>query len=143
MFESHLVNRADTALTSDDWAAMAEQFAENAKYFDSTYGLHEGRESIRIFLRKSIEGLDAWRFPIQWIEIGEGRVIVHLLNRAPGKRDDGSFYEFPSVTIVEYANNGNIVSQMDLYDRLAAVQTFSASKLGGLHGRLRCALGFG
>lgn len=140
-FASHLVHRAGERLTPEDWAGLADSFAEDADYFDSTYGHKHGREAIRQYLHDSMVGLEEWTFPIQWVEIGEGRAIAHLLNRAPGRRADGSFHEFPSVTIVHYDHEGRIVLQRDLYDRLDAVRVFTASKLGGLRGRVRRLLG--
>ncbi|MCK6507908.1 nuclear transport factor 2 family protein [Myxococcota bacterium] len=140
-FQAHPVHRADQALTPRDWANMAELFAEDAEYLDSTYGMHRGRPAIRRFLHDSIVGLEDWRFPIQWMEIGQGRVAVHLLNRAPGQRRDGSHYEFPSVTLVEYGEDGLIRRQLDIYDRLSAVRTFFAAVLGGWWPGTRMLLG--
>lgn len=130
-FQAHLIHRADERLTAEDWAGMADQFAPDAEYLEASYGQHRGREAIRKFLRRSMSGLEGWRFVLDWTEVGEGRVVVQLRNRAPGQRRDGSFYEFVSVTVVEYDDQGRIRRQLDLYDRWSAVRTFLASKLGG------------
>ncbi len=140
-FRAHLVNRGNEALTPDAWAAMADSFADDAEYFEATYGIRRGRPAIRKFLHDSMAGLGDWRFPIEWTEVGEGRVVVHLRNRAPGARRDGSPHEFSSITIVEYDVNGQIVRQMDVYDRLAAIRTLAASKPSLLRARTRRLLG--
>lgn len=130
-FQSHLIHQASSALTAEDWAGMADQFAVHAVYREASYGEHVGRDAIRRFLRRSMSGLDGWRFVVDWVEVGEGRVVVQLRNRAPGRRADGGFHEFLSVTVVEYDDQGMIRRQLDLYDRWSAVRTFLASKLGG------------
>lgn len=131
-YRKHHVANDDHAFDSEAWASLADQFADDATYFDSFYGHYRGKEAIRAFLRRSMAGLEDWRFPVQWVEIGEGRVVVHLMNRVPGQRPDGTFYEFPSVSILHYNTAGQVVSQVDIYDRVAAVKTVVEAKAGAL-----------
>lgn len=128
-FARHALSRADRALTPDDWAAMADLFAEDAVYFESHHGYRRGRAAIREFMRTSMTGFDDWRFPIQWVEVGERRVVVQFLNRTPGVRPDGSFYEFPGITVVEYGDDGLIRSQFDLFDTRKAIVTYCSWRL--------------
>jgi len=129
-YQKHVVARESYLNNADTWGSLADQFAHDATYFDSFYGHHRGRERIRGFLRDSIVGIERWSFPVQWVEIGEGRVVVRLSNRPPGTRPDGSPIEFPSVTIIHYNAAGEIADQMDLYDRLAAIAALSESRMG-------------
>jgi hypothetical protein len=89
-FARHTVHRAGERLTPDDWAALADQFAEDAVYEDSFHGRFEGRPAIRDFLYRSAVGLEEWRFDIAWTAVDAGKVVVHLDNRPPGRRADGS-----------------------------------------------------
>jgi hypothetical protein len=126
-FEKHLVARGNYA---GSWEALADLFAEDATYRDVFYGEMKGREAIRTFLRKSMEGIEDWSFPVQWTLIGEGRVVVHWMNRLPGQRPDGTFYEFPGVSCITYGSDATIIRQVDLYDSMAAIKVIFEAKSG-------------
>ncbi len=121
------------------WETIADLFAEDATYFDPFYGDFKGRDAIRDFLRRVMVGLDDWRFPVEWHVVGEGRVVVHLQNRLPGRRPHGTFYEFPSVSLITYGADGLITRQVDLYDTMAVVRTLVEAKTGPV-GRAATAL---
>jgi hypothetical protein len=38
------------------------------------------------------------------------------MNRLPGKRPDGSYYEFAGLTVMEYAGDGQFSFQEDVYN---------------------------
>ncbi len=129
-FDRHPLHGAGSLMTGQQWAVLADQMAPDARYFDSFYGWHAGREQIRTFLGRSMSGLTDWRFPIEWTEIGEGRVVVGIRNQLPGHRAERPI-EFSSVSVIEYGPDGCIRLQMDMYDRVAAVASFTRSKLTG------------
>ncbi|MCA9623856.1 MAG: nuclear transport factor 2 family protein [Myxococcales bacterium] len=110
------------------WPELADLFAEDASYEDPFFGRVEGREAIRAFLTKSMTGLEEWSFPIQWVNVAEGRVVSHWLNRLPGERQSGGFFEFPGVSMIHYRPDGKIGAQMDLYDRVRALQVIGEGK---------------
>ena len=96
------------------WDALADFFTEDATFIDPAWGRVEGLAEIRKFLVESMSGLEDWRFPHQWLAIEGQRLVTHFLNRLPGRRADGSFYEAPGVSIFEYAGNGRFSFEMDL-----------------------------
>lgn len=120
---------------SRDWDNFAALFAQNARYFDPFYGWMEGRDAIDRFIHTSMAGLDAWTFPIHWQTTDEGRVVIHWTNRLPGRRPDGSSFEFPGVSAITYGADGLVVEQRDFYDGFTALRTIMAARTGGL-GRL-------
>lgn len=128
-YQHHLVARGDYSGT---WEALADRFAENASYYDVFYGWMYGRNAIREFLKTSMGGLEDWSFPVQWTVAGEGRVVVHWLNRLPGRRRDGSYYQFPGTSSITYGADGLIVQQLDLYDGISAIRLVVEQKLGGI-----------
>lgn len=130
-YERHTIN-VGRPLSAADWAALADQFAADATYYDAYYGRFHGREAIRAFLERAMGGFETWEFPVQWAEVGEGRVVAHLMNRAPGRRADGSYFEFPSVSCITYDHSGQVIDQMDLYDCLGAMKIVAESKSGVL-----------
>jgi hypothetical protein len=125
--ERHLVAKGNY---SGSWDSLADNFADDASYYDVFYGWMYGKDAIREFLRNSMKGIEDWSFPVQWTVVTEGRVVVHWMNRLPGARPDGSFYEFPGTSSVTYGDDGKIIQQMDLYDGIAAIKIVTEAKLG-------------
>ena len=113
-----------------DWANFPALFAEHARYHDPFYGWIEGREGIARFIETSMAGLEEWVLPIHWQVAEAGRVVIHWSNRLPGRRPDGSPYEFPGVSAIEYGADGLVVQQRDLYDRFTAVRVIMAARSG-------------
>jgi len=57
-----------------------------------------------------------WSFPILDWAIEGDRIISHWVNRGPGRRADGSFYETHGVSLITYGGEGKFSYQMDLFD---------------------------
>ncbi len=117
---------------SNDWQQLAALFAEDASYFDVFYGWSHGRPAIADFMRRAMGGLEGWTFPISWQAVAPGRVVVHWHNRLPGRRPDGSYYEFPGMSAITFGPDGEIVEQQDIYDRIATLQVIASSRTGAL-----------
>lgn len=134
-YRKHLVAKGNY---SGSWDALTDNFAEDASYYDVVYGWMHGRDAIRTFLKDSMKGIEDWSFPVQWEVITEGRVVAHWLNRLPGGRPDGTFYEFPGMSAITYDSRGQISQQMDIYSVLAAVKVIMEARTGAVG---RAALG--
>ena len=64
-----------------------------------------------------LKGWEGCTFPYQEVYVGsEGRAITHWMNRGPGKRADGRYFETPGVSFITFNNDGKIISQLDLFD---------------------------
>ena len=94
--------------------ALAEMFTEDATFIDPAWGRFTGREDIRRFMRDSMQGLDDWSFPVMWTLIDGNRVIIKHMNRLPGQRPDGTYYEVPIISTLEYAGNGKFSYEEDI-----------------------------
>ena len=101
-----------------DWIGLGDLFTDDASYLDSVHGWTHGLPAIRKFLENSMRGLDDWTFPIHAVayDTETGRILNHWHNRLPGRRPDGSHYEVPGASVLEYAGDGRISRQMDLFD---------------------------
>lgn len=110
------------------WAGLADLFAEDASYSEPFFGEIRGREAIRAFLVKSMAGLEAWTFPIEWTVVDENRVVSHWWNRLPGQRRGGGHFEFPGISTITYDDHGQIVRQLDFYDRLRVLQVVAEAR---------------
>ncbi len=104
--------KADTGETG--WDALADMFTEDATFIDPGWGRFKGREAIRQFLSNSMQGIDDWKFPILWTAIDGNRVIIKCMNRLPGQRPDGKYYEVPCLSTLEYAGNGKFSFEEDM-----------------------------
>ena len=62
-------------------------------------------------------GWEGWSFPYMGIYVAAGnRVVNHWMNRGPGKRDDGSYYETPGISFMKFNDDLKISKQLDLFD---------------------------
>jgi hypothetical protein len=61
-------------------------------------------------------GWAGWSFPILSYAINGDQIITRWVNRGPGQRPDGSFYETEGVSFITYGGGGKFSSQYDLFD---------------------------
>ena len=100
----------------DDWAAFGDTFTDDAVYVEHHEGTFRGKENILAWLLPVMEFCKGWTYPIEWIAIDGNRVIYKWLNRLPGTRPDGGYYEFAGMSVTEYAGGGKWSYQEDLYN---------------------------
>ena len=73
-------------------------FTDDATFIDPAWGRVTGIENLREFWRDSMQGLDDWRFPNEWVAIDGDPVVLRWWNRLPGQRADGTYYEAPGLS---------------------------------------------
>jgi ketosteroid isomerase-like protein len=103
-----------------DWSAWADQFTEDAEYFEHHYGVFKGREAIRAWI---VETMTTWPgsempiFPVEWYVIDEERgwIVCQIWNRMqdPG---DGSIHQAYNFTLLKYAGDGKWSYEEDVYN---------------------------
>jgi len=80
-----------------------------ANGIDEIKATHYGRD-----MQKGWEG---WTFPYVGVYVGErNQVITHWMNRGPGTRPDGRFYETPGISFITFDADARICRQFDLFD---------------------------
>jgi hypothetical protein len=109
-----LATRGEIEAGGRSWADLADFFTEDAWYTDPAWGRVEGLGAIREFLETSMRGLEDWSFPTLWTLVEGDRLVSCWMNRLPGQRDDGSYYEAPGISTFEYAGEGQFASSYDL-----------------------------
>jgi len=117
----------ERAANGDPGEGIRDVYTEDATFDDPDWGHYEGVDAIRAFLSKSVIGLEEWEFPMQWMTIDGNRVIVHWMNRLPGRRPDGSFYEAPGMTILTYAGDGKFSSEVDIVNMVHVAELIEES----------------
>lgn len=115
------------AAKGDPGEMVAEVYTADATFDDPDWGHYEGVDAIRGLLAQSLIGLEEWTFPLQWLTIDGDRIIMHWMNRLPGRRPDGSFYEAPGVTILTYAGGGKFSKEVDIVNMVHVAELIKES----------------
>lgn len=109
----------------NEWSWIADQFYHEDCIYTCPYGgtlavVARGREEIRrTHYGRDMDvgsGWAGWTFPILDWAINGDQIISHWVNRGPGKRPDGSYYEQHGVSFITYGGSGKFSSQYDLFD---------------------------
>jgi hypothetical protein len=79
------------------------------------------------FLRESMAGLEGWTFPQDWQMVEGDRLVTRWRNRLPGSRPDGSAYDSPGVSVLQYAGGGRFSSEEDLLNMVHVVELIQES----------------
>ena len=67
--------------------------------------------------RDMAHGWEEWTFPYMGTYVNDqGQGITHWMNRGPGLRSDGSYFETPGVSFMDFDEQGKIAKQLDLFD---------------------------
>jgi hypothetical protein len=62
-------------------------------------------------------GWEGWTFPYMGVYTGaENTLITHWMNRGPGERADGSFFETPGTSFITLNEQARICRQFDMFD---------------------------
>jgi len=125
--DAYLSVKAKADAAEVGWDALADLFTEEATFIDPSWGRSEGREAIRQFMHDSMQGLDDWTFPNEWTAIEGDHVIIKFLNRLPGRRPDGTYYEVPGVQILTYAGNGKFSREEDIFNMVHVMELVEES----------------
>jgi hypothetical protein len=107
------------------WSWLADRFYHEDCVYTCPYGgsmlvVANGREEIRrTHYGRDMDvgsGWKGWSFPILGWGIDGDQIISHWVNRGPGRRPDGSYYETHGVSFITYGGQGKFSSQYDLFD---------------------------
>jgi limonene-1,2-epoxide hydrolase len=102
---------------NNEWEAFGKTFTADAVYVEHHYGVFAGREKILAWIVPVMEHCKDWSFPVEWVNIDGARVVHKWWNRLPGRRPDGSYYEFAGITVMVYAGNNMFSFPEDMYNR--------------------------
>lgn len=108
----------------NEWTFFVdEMYAQNCVYTCEYAGVmlvrSEGIETIKAthYGRDMAYGWEEWSFPYKGVYVGTGnKIITHWMNRGPGRKADGSYYETPGVSFITFDESGKICEQLDMFD---------------------------
>jgi hypothetical protein len=119
-----LINYHREAEQRNEWTFYVDElYSKNCiytcEYAGSMLVIADGIDEIKAthYGRDMQRGWEGWSFPYAGVYVGEdNRVITHWLNRGPGKRKDGSYFETPGVSFITFNSDGKICQQLDMFD---------------------------
>jgi hypothetical protein len=109
------------------WIDLTELFTDDAVYVDPAWGRVEGVAGIREFMVESMQGLDDWRFPIEFTAIDGDHVVIKWTQILPGTRPDGSALTQSGVSTLVYAGNGRFRYGEDLLNMVHVLEDLKHS----------------
>ncbi|NQX87126.1 MAG: nuclear transport factor 2 family protein [Halioglobus sp.] len=119
-----LIAAHQEASRTNDWLCFVDAlYAKDCVYTCEYAGVMEvtanGIEEIKAthYGRDMQVGWDGWTFPYRGVYTGTGnRLITHWLNRGPGMRADGSYFETPGISFITLNDKARICHQFDMFD---------------------------
>jgi len=126
-----LTRRADELIqyhreaeSRNEWTFFVdEMYAVNCVYICEYGGTMlvkaDGIEQIKAthYGRDMQYGWQGWTFPYTGVYVGrENKLVTHWMNRGPGNRADGSFFETPGISFITFDDNCKICRQFDVFD---------------------------
>ena len=127
LHERYLETRRRAERGEVGWDALAEFFTEDAVFIDPAWGRVEGRDAIVRFLSESMAGLEGWTFPQEWQMVEGDRLVTRWMNRLPGARPDGTYYEAPGISVITYAGGGRFSREEDLLNMAHVIEVIRES----------------
>jgi hypothetical protein len=109
----------------NSWAWIADElYHEEATYFCPYGGVMPVFARNRDEIRATHYGRDmdvgsgwaGWSFPITDFAVNGAQIFSRWVNRGPGQRADGSYYQTEGVSFITYGGGGKFSAQYDLFD---------------------------
>jgi hypothetical protein len=119
-----LINAHREASRTNEWTFFVDEiYAADCVYTCQYAGVMEvvadGIDEIKAthYGRDMQVGWEGWTFPYMGVFTGtDNRLITHWMNRGPGTRADGSFFETPGVSFITLNPEARICRQFDMFD---------------------------
>jgi ketosteroid isomerase-like protein len=129
VMQRYVAVRADIDAGTGTWRDLAQFFTDDAVFIDPAWGRVEGIEEMRrTVFGDAMEGLEEWKFPVEFYAIAGDNVIVKWKQILPGARDDGTKWQQSGVSTLIYAGNGKFRYEEDLLNMVHVLEDMRASK---------------
>jgi hypothetical protein len=119
-----LIRAHQQASIDNEWTFFVDEiYARDCVYTCEYAGVMKveanGSEEIKAthYGRDMQVGWEGWTFPYLGVYTGsDNRLVTHWMNRGPGQRPDGSYYETPGISFITLDDEARIVRQFDMFD---------------------------
>lgn len=107
----------------EDWAGQAELYTDDAVYIDHYYGRKTPAEFREWCIALMTEEFPELYTVYEWHVVDGDRVIVHMQNRRDNPDPGGEPFDFPGLTVYEYAGDGRWGYELDYWGVADAIRT--------------------
>lgn len=119
-----LIAAHNEASRTNEWTFFVDELYANDCVYTCEYAgvmsvIADGIDEIKAthYGRDMQVGWEGWTFPYLGVYTGtDNRLITHWMNRGPGKREDGSYFETPGVSFLTLNDEAKICQQLDVFD---------------------------
>tara|TARA_R110002072_G_scaffold51170_5_gene137009 strand:+ start:23440 stop:23967 length:528 start_codon:yes stop_codon:yes gene_type:complete len=121
---NRLIAAHEEASRSGDWIVFVDSlYAQDCVYTCQYAGVMDvtanGIDEIKAthYGRDMQVGWEGWTFPYMGVYTGaDNNLVTHWMNRGPGSRPDGSYYETPGISFITLNSDARICRQFDMFD---------------------------
>ncbi len=101
----------------EDWDAWCDEcFTEDVTYIEHILGSKDGREAVRAWIKPTMEDYGEIYTAYEWHMVGDdGRVVVYMQNRRDNPEPGGAPIDFPGITVLQYAGDGQFSLEEDFW----------------------------
>ena len=137
---SKLIAAHEEASRTNEWTFFVDEiYAHNCIYTCEYAGVMNvtanGIDEIKAthYGRDMQVGWEGWTFPYEDVYTGSNNnLITHWMNRGPGTRPDGSFFETPGISFITLDDDAKICRQFDMFDLAHQMRLCDELELAGL-----------
>lgn len=90
----------------ENWREWPSFFTEDVRYIEHIYGEMRGRAAVTEWITKLMTENRDVHAVIDWYMIRGTRIVVNMQNRYYNPDPAGAPFDFPGITILNYAGNG-------------------------------------
>lgn len=133
--------KVEAMRVAGDWTTYVDDFTEDVEYVEHAFGTMHGKDAVRdwvVTTMGAFPGRIMTGFPIAWkvIDADTGRIVCEIRNPMPDP-GDGTVFDEPNITILDYAGDGRWSRQEDVYNPLRFhAMTKRWAAIAAAHGRL-------
>ena len=119
-----LIAAHQQASIDNEWTFFVDElYAQDCVYTCEYAGtmlvVADGIDAIKAthYGRDMQKGWEGWTFPYEGVYVGaDNKVVTHWLNRGPGRRPNGDYYQTSGVSFLTFNAEGKIMRQFDMFD---------------------------
>jgi hypothetical protein len=111
---------------NEDWDVWCDTcFTEDVTYIEHILGNKQGRETVRNWIKPTMADYGEMYTAYEWHMVDvTGRVVVYMQNRRDNPEPGAPPIDFPGMTVLQYAGNGQFSLEEDFWSWTEGGATF-------------------
>lgn len=109
----------------EDWVAWTNLFVPDLYYVDHFWGPLHNRREVQLWIHSVMKGVPEIYTVLNWYAIDDDKVTFHMMNRRdnPDPDEGPAYFDFPGLSVLWYAGDGQWAREEDFWDRTGARST--------------------